>query len=89
MLNGAEADPSLVSADDIPLWWVGLSLAVLFISVVIGAMVLSMFKLTANDWALPVFAGGLSGGISLTLLFPALRARRHGASTSPLLVDKS
>jgi len=78
-----------MSAQDIPLWWVGLSLAFLLTSIVIGSILLSAFNWTANDWALPIFVGSVSGGFSLVLLFPALRAGRHETSARPPLVGKS
>src|SRR2546426_311401 len=52
-----------MSAQDIPLWWVGLSLAVLLTSIVIGSILLSALNWTANDWALPIFVGSVSGGL--------------------------
>ena len=84
-----EADTSLTSADDIPVWWIGLSLAVLLVSIVIGAFVLTTFNLTANDWTLPAFVGSLSGGVTLLLLAPVLRARRRGPVARPPPESKS
>ena len=80
---------SLMVADDIPLWWLGLSLTVLLVSIVIGAFVLSTFNLTANDWALPAFVASLSGGVTLLILAPILRARRRGPVARPQIEGKS
>ncbi len=78
-----------MEAEDIPLWWVGLSLAVLLTSIVIGSFLLSALNWTANEWALPIFVGSVSGGSLLLLLFPALRAGRHETTARPPLVGKS
>jgi len=64
---------------------VGLSLAVLYTSIVIGSILLSALNWTANDWALPIFVGSVSGGSSLVLLFPALRSGRHEPRLDHLL----
>jgi len=74
-----------VSADDIPVWWIGLSIVILLVGIVIGVLVFTAFSSTANEWLQLIFLGALGGGVSLLLLFPAIRAQRDGVSTTPRL----
>jgi len=69
---------SSVSADDIPVWWIGLSIVILLVGIVIGVLVFTAFSSTANEWLQLIFLGALGGGVSLLLLFPAIRAQRDG-----------
>ena len=72
-----------MSADDIPVWWIGLSIVILLVGIVIGVLVFTAFSSTANEWVQLIFLGALGGGVSLLLLFPAIRAKGDGASTTP------
>jgi len=77
-----------VSADDIPAWWIGLSIVILLVGIVIGVLVFTAFSSTANEWVQLIFLGALGGGVSLLLLFPAIRTRRDSVSTTPRLGGK-
>jgi len=80
---------SSVPAHDIPMWWIGLGIVILLAGIVIGVLAFSVFASTASEWVQLIFLGALAGGVSLFLLFPAIRAERDRVSTTPRPGDKS
>ena len=78
-----------MSADDIPVWWIGLGIAILLVGIVIEVLIFAvLLRMAANEWVQLILLGTLGGGISLFLLFPAIRAERDRVSKTPPLGGK-
>ncbi len=56
------------------MWWIGLGIVILLVGIVIGVLIFAVFSSTASAWVQLIFLGALAGGVSLFLLFPAIRA---------------
>ena len=70
------------------MWWIGLGIVILLVGIVIGVLIFAVFSSTASEWVQLIFLGALAGGVSLFLLFPAIRAGRDRVSTTPRPGDK-
>ena len=77
-------------AHDIPVWWIGLSSALLLVGIVFEVLIFAvLIRMAANEWVQLIFLGALAAGVSLFLLFPAFRSERDHVSTTPRLGDES
>jgi len=78
-----------MSADDIPVWWIGLGIAILLVGIVIEVLIFAvLLRMAANVWVQLILLGTLGGGASLFLLFPAIRVERDRVSKTPPLGGK-
>ena len=79
-----------MSARDIPVWWIGLSIAILLVGIVFEVLIFAvLIRMAANEWVQLILLGALAGGVSLFLLCPAIRAERDRISSTARLGDKS